>query len=686
MIKVVEDLRQSNEANENARFLYNHKTLYFMKKISLLVLLAVTNFTLFAATNYDAIIDNLKYTFYGSTATVVGCTDINTFPNAYQLTEDDFTYLAVDIVIPSTVTYNANNYTVTTIDSYAFNSTKNGYINSVVIPNTVSYIGESAFAWQYYLKFINIPEGITSIEKNAFCGLGISNIILPSTLTYIGEMAFSRCRNLQSIIIPDNVSTIDQFAFDGCENLSIVQLPNNLHYIKQYAFNFTGLQQVYIPENVWILEDRAFAQAQLKKVTIASSTCSIGVNAFSWNPLEEATIASTGQYMFELDLNNSIPNRTNKLSITLLDGLTYIAPFAFYNTDIENITIPASVTSLGQGAFSECKDLQTITFIGNNISEFPNLLFNNCKALAEISIPEGVSEIGECVFKECSALRKIVFPSTLSKMGGWNFDNNSYDTTLNVYISSLSQWLNIDFARNEYEYLEYSNPLTYTPNLYVNNAKLQDILTIPSNVYELHFDILGMAIQNVKGVEIPSSVGQVYTIGWFGDYIKWMKMEHETPPAIIISDYLSVQTLLVPCGCIRAYRDADGWKEITQIWDIPYYYELSVNQDFIEDNYYDLGDVEILQKPTCDNEYTIIVKANPREGYHFNKWSDGNEENPRTIQLNNHTYLTAEFAEGEEGFANIQKGKDLPSKLLRDGNVFILRGEKIYTLQGQEVR
>ena len=139
-----------------------------MKKISLLVLLAVTNFTLFAATNYDAIIDNLKYTFYGSTATVVGCTDINTFPNAYQLTEDDFTYLAVDIVIPSTVTYNANNYIVTTIDSYAFNSTKDGYINSVVIPNTVSYIGESAFAWQYYLKTINIPEGITSIEKKCF--------------------------------------------------------------------------------------------------------------------------------------------------------------------------------------------------------------------------------------------------------------------------------------------------------------------------------------------------------------------------------------------------------------------------------------------------------------------------------------------------------------------------------------
>lgn len=658
-----------------------------MKKIYFLALLAVASLPLFASTNYDAIIDNLKYTFYGSTATVVGCTDINTFPNAYQLTENDFTYLAVDIVIPSTVTYNANNYTVTTISSYAFQSTSGGYINSVVIPNTISYIGESAFAWQYYLKSINIPEGITTIEKNAFCGLGISNIILPSTLAYIGEMAFSRCRNLQSIVIPDNVTTIDQYAFDGCENLSTVQLPNNLHYIKQYAFNFTGLQQVYIPENVWILEDRAFAQAQLKKVTIASSTCSIGVNAFSWNPLEEATIASTGQYMFELDLNNSIPNRTNKLSITLLDGLTYIAPFAFYYTDIENITIPASVTSLGQGAFSECKYLQTITFNGNNISEFPDILFNDCMALTEISIPEGVWEIGESVFKDCSALRKIVYPSTLSKMGGFNFDRNNYDTTLNVHISSLSQWLTIDFARNEYEDLEYSNPLTYTPNLYVNNTKLPDILTIPSDVYDLHFDILGMAIQNVKGIEIPYSVEHVYTAGWHGDYIKWMKMEHMTPPAITtISDYLRVCTLLVPCGCIRAYRDAEGWKEISQIWDIPYYYEFSVNQDFIVDNYYDLGNIEISQTPTCDNEYTIIVKANPREGYHFYQWSDGNKDNPRTIQLTDHTYLIAEFLNGADGLKSIEQESLSPSKLLRDGNVYIRRNGKTYTLQGQEVK
>ena len=160
-----------------------------------------------------------------------------------------------------------------------------------------------------------------------------------------------------------------------------------------------------------------------------------------------------------------------------------------------------------------------------------------------------------------------------------------------------------------------------------------------------------------------------------------------TPPAITtISDYLRVCTLLVPCGCIRAYRDAAGWKEISQIWDIPYYYEFSVNQDFIVDNYYDLGNIEISQTPTCDNEYTIIVKANPREGYHFYQWSDGNKDNPRTIQLTDHTYLIAEFLNGADGLKSIEQESLSPSKLLRDGNVYIRRNGKTYTLHGQEVK
>lgn len=223
-----------------------------MRKLFIMAWLSITSLPIFAV-DYDAIIDNLYYKFNGSTASVVGCTNIQDFYGAYQLTDGNSTFWVVDIIIPSTITKNSTTYIVTSISSGAFSSSnvRGGSLHSVVIPNSVTYIGEGAFSWQYYLESINIPEGISSIEKNAFCGLGISSIVLPSSLTYIGEGAFESCRNLQNVIIPQNVYNIDKAAFSNCENLTSIQFPTeNLRYIGESAFHNSGLTHVEIPSSV----------------------------------------------------------------------------------------------------------------------------------------------------------------------------------------------------------------------------------------------------------------------------------------------------------------------------------------------------------------------------------------------------------------------------------------------------
>ena len=658
-----------------------------MRKLFIMAWLSITSLPIFAV-DYDAIIDNLYYKFNGSTASVVGCTNIQDFSGAYQLTDGNSTFWVVDIVIPSTITKNSTTYIVTSISSGAFSTSnvRGGSLHSVVIPNSVTYIGEGAFRWQYYLESINIPEGISSIEKNAFCGLGISSIVLlPSSLTYIGEGAFESCRNLQNVIIPQNVYNIDNAAFYNCENLTSIQFPTeNLRYIGERAFHNSGLTHVEIPSSVRSIGREAFSYTKLKNISITNPNCGIDDRAFAYTPLENATIASAGQYMF-LGVSD-IETKTKNLTITLLDGMTWIPDYAFTQTDIENINIPASVVSLGQGAFWYCKDLKTITFDGNNISEIPDMFLSGCDSLEDIIIPEGVSNIGEYVFRECRNLKKIEFPSTLTHIGRGNFNyNHEEDTNLDVYIPNLSQWFNIDFARNEYGDFDYSNPLSKSSNFYVNNEKLSGILTIPSDIYDLKLDALGLAINNLSGIEIPYSVQSVKHPITVGDSLKWIKMESQTPPALDYYNFYGI-TLLVPCGCIRAYRDAENWKEFYNIWDIPYYYELSVNRDFIIDDYYDLGSVDIQQKPTCDNNYMLIIKAYPRNGYHFSQWSDGIIDNPRTIQLTNHTYLTAEFAEGAAGIEDIHFDATTPHKIMIDGQIYIFRNDKTYTLQGQEVK
>ena len=378
-----------------------------MRKFFIMTWLAIASVSLYAV-DYDAMIDNLYYKFSGSTASVVGCTNIQDFSGAYQLTDGNFTFWVVDIIIPSSVTSNTTAYTVTSISAGAFSTSnvRGGSLHSVVIPNSVTYIGEGAFGWQYYLESINIPEGISSIEKNAFCGLGISALVLPSSLTYIGENAFQSCRNLQNVIIPQNVYNIDKAAFYNCENLTSIQFPTeNLRYIGERAFYNSGLTNVEIPSSVWSIGSSAFSYTKLKNISITNPNCGIGDYAFAYTPMENATIASAGKYMFEGV--SVIETKTKNLTITLLDGMTWIPDHAFTQTDIENINIPASVVSLGKGVFWDCKDLKTITFEGSNISEIPDMFLSGCESLECVIVPEGISNIGEYVFRECRKLKRM---------------------------------------------------------------------------------------------------------------------------------------------------------------------------------------------------------------------------------------------------------------------------------------
>ena len=653
-----------------------------MKKLLFVVWLTIASLPIFAV-DYDAVIDNLYYKFSGLTASVVGCRDVKYWSNAYEVPYESGygTYWTADLIIPETVTHNSQTYTIKVIGKEAFQYKQ---LHTVVIPATVSQIDEAAFAWTY-AESINIPEGITSLNKNSFAGLKITSLTLPSTLNYIGEGALQECHQLQSITIPDNVTNIDKQAFAYCESLISVQLPENLHYIGESAFFNTGLQQITIPENVWSIGNYAFSYTQIKNISLTHTNCSLGEYVFYETPMESANLATTGKFMFG-GLNN-IQNKTQNLSITLIDDLTWISPYAFCSTDIQSINIPSSILSIGEGAFFGCTDLQSVVFEGNSIEEFPTQLFSGCTALTEITIPEGVTTISEKVFENCN-LQKIIFPSTLDSIGAYNFSNyygNSSIQNIEVYIPDLSQWLNLNFAREDNGSLKGSNPLSCSSNFYVNNEKLSDILTIPYDVYDLNFDVLGLSIKNFVGIEIHNSVQTIKHPIEYSDDLKWIKIESQTPPALDYYNFWGT-TLLVPCGCIRAYRDAENWKEFSEIWDIPYYYEFSVNRDFIVDDYYNLGYVDIQQKPNCANDATLIIEADPRDGYHFAQWSDGNKDNPRTIQLTDHTYLTAEFAEGVSGLEDVYINAVSPQKVVIDGQIYIIRNNQTYIVTGQEVK
>ena len=143
------------------------------------------------------------------------------------------------VVIPETVAYKnsyggTDYYKITGISNQAFMNCSS--LETVVVPNAVTYVGDSAFWRCHSLKEINLPNGITSIGKSAFTQCyNLKTVLLPSSLTSLGDNAFNQS-GIESIVIPHGVSTIGRYTFDSCSSLQSVVIPKSVISIGYNAF------------------------------------------------------------------------------------------------------------------------------------------------------------------------------------------------------------------------------------------------------------------------------------------------------------------------------------------------------------------------------------------------------------------------------------------------------------------
>lgn len=166
-------------------------------------------------------------------------------------------YTDEKVIIPSTVDYNGNTYTVIAIGEEAFNENKK--IKHLVLPSTVKSIGEKAFEQCKYLEQIDFSQG----------------------LEYIGEKAFSQCINLIDIALPSGLIEIGGNAFFFDKKLKKVELPISLKIIKKEAFAYCiEITEIILPIGLERIEDRSFFATKLEKIDIPNKVAYIGVQAF----------------------------------------------------------------------------------------------------------------------------------------------------------------------------------------------------------------------------------------------------------------------------------------------------------------------------------------------------------------------------------------------------------------------
>ena len=258
----------------------------------------------------------------------------------------------------------------------------NELLRNLVIPNTVTSIGDYAFYNYRTLLSLQLPNMLESIGDDAFyqCSGINSELTFPNTLTYLGNDAFWGCSGLTgSLTLPNALTSIGNYAFDGCIGLTgCLTLPNTLTCIGSSAFyNCSGLTgDLTLPNALTSIGDYAFYNCRglTGSLTLPNTITSIGSNAFRYCIALTSITIGTGVSQ----IGNQAFNSCSNLKEVNYNATSCTSSYLFrYCNKLETLTIGENVLTLGDNAFTYCTNLQSIRCLGSNPPIITSTVFNN---------------------------------------------------------------------------------------------------------------------------------------------------------------------------------------------------------------------------------------------------------------------------------------------------------------------
>ena len=620
-------------------------------------------------------------------------------------------------------------------------------LTSVTIPNSATSIGERAFGGCSSLTSVTIPNSVTTMGGGVFSGCSslesvfllanitsildywyggnecrycvgffegcysLTSITFPTSLTYISDLAFKSCSSLKSITIPDNVTGLGSGLFYGCSSLESVVFSKNLRYIDgnhtecgmgtTYNFfgNCTSLTEITMrSETPPTIYDDIFNDLSNYSVYVPCGTVTTYMTVEGWDNVQEPP----AEYSINLSTSNSqmgsarVDYNTfcddaqisaepyygyhfvqwsdgltdNPRSLTLTQDTTFTAEFAqtfsgqcgdnlywnyknntltisgygdmyddcpwgLFAAEINDVVLPNAMTYIGGYAFYYCSSLTSVA-IPNSVTSIGGNAFSSCSSLTSVTIPNSVTSIGYGAFEGCKKLGTVVLGDKIKEIGNYAF--NECNKLYHIYCYASEPPVIEDNVFTNY------NVNLYVPCNYLDNYKYDRVFGSFR-----YIQCMGADSENVPTDDV------VVTPGTNDVTITWP-----------IEGNADTYTIVIKKGnevfCTLTFN-ADG-----QLLNIAFEPSRDGNN----------RPAQYAEQAGNGYRFTVTgLEAGTDYTYDITVKDASNQT------INSHT---GEFStQSTTAVDNIPSPTTTCQKLLRDGQLLILRDGKTYTIMGQEL-
>ncbi|MGI6604484.1 MAG: leucine-rich repeat protein [bacterium] len=275
-------------------------------------------------------------------------------------------------------------------------------------------------------------------------------------------------------------------------------------------------------------------RAKIKDLTIKSGVETVGSNVFyGCSELSSVTFESPSA-LTSIKVH-AFDNCAALQAIAIPDSVTSIEGYAFSNSGLRSITIPAQVKELGSYVFAGCTSLETVIFAeGSMITRLPEGVFNGCTSLVSVNIPETATEIGAWAFYKCSALPSITIPDGVESIGenALRSCTSLTSMTIPVSVTELGEHVFSECRSLETVTFAEGSTITRIPGDAFSECTSLVSVNVPETVTEIG-EYAFCACSALPSITIPANVASI----GYGAFLDCYAL------ATIINEYDGIQTI-----------------------------------------------------------------------------------------------------------------------------------------------